>query len=269
MKNMPINNDEISAMTGERRRAPEMKLDQIAINGNSGVFKVLEFTKPKNTANDKIEVQEFDKGIDVVFLKIRRKLVASKMVEGKVEVQFQTNEHNNKNDLVEVWGKKSDEGTAEQMRDKYPDLKTQQIVYVRFGGKIMRLVVKGLSLKSLESDTQELSRPLGFYDYISTFKNNEHFWQFKTKLSAEARVAESGSTFQAIVFERGVALTEEQINEVVENIKTVHAFTTKVDEYYGNTQKKTTLPVAKVAPKIGTTDVEYPTDDVDAEDIPF
>jgi hypothetical protein len=160
--------------------------------------------------------------IEVVFLKIRRKLVERGSNEG--EIVRSTNEHNHKNEAVQLFDTRTNTksyGIAADLREKYEGLRTVQVVYALLlqEGKqeVVRLVVKGASLGS----DAKPEGVINFYQYLQSFGKDEHFWEFKTILTA---VLEEGKkSYFAKDFKRGEVLTADKAKEyVVKCMKEIH-----------------------------------------------
>jgi hypothetical protein len=177
--------------------------------------------------------EEIDLGpnVSIAFLKIRRKLVER---VDKGEIIRSTNEHNAVENYVSLFDKqtgKSTWGRADELRERFPNLRTVQIVYgllltPNAEPELVRLIVKGASLGS------EAKAPgvMSFYQYVGSFKKaaGEHFWQYVTELSP---VLEKGAkAYFAIKFDRGEALSPELLELVKAKMKEVHENCVEVDE---------------------------------------
>lgn len=272
--------------TGEGiyRKAASYSVAQVSINGNKGVFyyrdknaekdeKTGKYPKIPLTSSAVIEEGKAPEALEVVFLKIRRVIsVFKKGGEG-----FSTNEHNNKNEMVMLFGK-GEIGIASELREKYPELRTQQIVYCYLPLKkeIVRVVIKGSSLGSEETAKGVLK----FYDYLGSFGKDEHSHEFITRLQP---IAEEGpeSTYYAISFERGRALNEEEKVKVNAMIDEVYDATTAIDESFKekiNARLKNPAAESEVSEANRAVNdakyedletIEYPEEDINPEDIPF
>ena len=201
-----------------------------------------------------------------MFLKIRRKLVER---GGKGEIVRQTNEHNTVNDVVRLFTDRGpgqaparEEGIASDLRDQYQGLRTVQIVYALLlkgtgSAELVRIPIKGASLGSEAKPESVMS----FYQYLASFAD-EHIFRFVTRLGV---VKEQGQReYYAMTFERGEALSEQQMERVAEELRKVHDTTVRQDAYY---QK---APTIETKPEEVTPDrVEYPEEDINPDDIPF
>lgn len=60
-----------------------------------------------------------------------------------------TNEHNHKGERLILWTPHGTEyGTSDALRQRYPNLRTHQIMYALYNGDLVRFTVKGSSLGS-------------------------------------------------------------------------------------------------------------------------
>lgn len=259
-------------MSGEMERAPKLELNEIIFNGKKNTFF---YVNRKGGLIEKdgkkmYEKTELGESVNVIFLRIRRKL----RMYRKGQSYVMTNEHNTKHDMLTLFEDSNIiKGTNDQLKEKYgaSRLKTVQIVYAllsREGAEpeLVRLVVKGASLGS-EAKGKGVE---DFYSYIGGFKKDnkdEHFYEYVTKLYGIAEEGEQGE-YYAMTFERGSKLSDAQIDTLVAtNMKTVFDFVTASDAYY---KTKNVEEITKDTKADGGEDViEYPDDDVNSEDIPF
>jgi hypothetical protein len=281
-----MTNDEqqdLAAMSGESvYRAPRaLELNEVSLNGDDrdgGYFrKKILIGKPKDEKPEEIHLTKpaDDKhppdALTVVFLKIRRRLIERGK---KGEILRSTSEHNHKGDVVSLFEANSKEritGIASDLREKYEGLRTVQIVYALLcvgpnEPELVKLIVKGASLGSeakAESTTD-------FYSYISSFNGDEHFYQYKTKLTP---VLEEGQrSYYAINFERGERLSEKSYAFAVEKMKEVHAKCVEIDAARAQrVVKAATVDDVVLEPEEESepATVDYPKDDINPDDISF
>lgn len=262
-------------MTGAGNYGGRFKVSEITFNGDKGTFYYRQKDAEKD-AEGKYPKEDLGKGLDVVFMKIRRKLSVYKKSGG-----MSTNEHNTKADFVVLYGGK-DKGTANEIRERHQELRTQQLVYSFFPTKkeVVRVVIKGASLGS-ETKKKEV---LKFYDYLQTFKGDDHVHEFFTKLIPVEEEGPKGTYF-AMSFVRGEKLTEVQQEKVNERIEELHnaieasdaAFKQKMS--VGGTSSDPTdiqmdadeeeEPPAPPPGTLSDADFVYPEEDIDPKDIPF
>jgi len=271
---------DVSSKTGEGiyRRAA-MSLNEITFNGNDGIF----FERDKDAKKDektnkypKTQITQEGESISVVFLKIRRVLASFSK-----KASMRTNEHNHKNETVTLYKADGKEfGLAKDLRDKYPQLKTQQVVYCWIpgdknltDGRIVRLVVKG---SSLGSDYKHGTEVLKFYDYLQSFANNEHSHEFITELKPVKEEGPQGD-YYAISFVKGRKLDESESEFVATTIDDIHERITAIDERLKSNFGK---PMDAAVPADATVDEDVediPTiqqgddtgSDIDVDSIPF
>lgn len=271
--------EDLSQLTGEAgyKKAPTLSLNQIALNGKTGTFTKKLMAEDKGE-DGKFQKQDLGKEIEVVFLKHRRRLFKYNATTRSLE----TNEHNSKSDRVILYGP-NEKGTAEELRLKYPELRTQQIVYAILvsTGEVVRILVKGASLSSERTEKGVMK----YYEYLSSF-GDEHSYQYKTILKPVEETGPMGG-YYCISFTRGDKLTEQQLEKVATAIKETHASIVKMDEYYRNknaVEAAQELDAARGMPAgqgdadkrmdaiVNNTDVdtiEYPDEEINLEDIPF
>lgn len=255
--------EEIAQMTGEAQyRKPQLlKINSLKLNGETGKFVLTHLTEPKGEDGRYVK-EEIDGSVELVFLKIRRRLIEASR-DGIVR---STSEHNTPNDVVVLFNQKdntTEKAPAREIRDKYEVLRTEQIVYARFRGQVVRLSVKGASLGSADKSKEKMD----FYKYLTSFQEDAHFYEYKTRLDA----IEEGETrkYYCINFARGEKLTDEQLGKVYEDIKMVHESCSKFDKYYDvSTVREIKQDIEKESIE-GKNDVEYPEEEINPEDIPF
>src|SRR5690349_10667127 len=141
--------NDIKQMTGQANfNSPRaLVLDELKLVGNSvgaigGYFKYIQLTaeKDKDGKYPVIELPQKEPA-EVVFLVVRRRLIES----DEDGLKRWTSEHDRKDDLTQLSDrdKNREKGLASDLRLKHPGLRTEQVVYCRYQGKIVRLRVKG------------------------------------------------------------------------------------------------------------------------------
>lgn len=250
--------EQMAQMSGEGqyKRPQLLKLKSLKLNGDTGKFVITHLDEEKG-ADGKYRKEEIDGVPEVVFLKVRRRLIESTR-DGLVR---STSEHNSTNDTVVLFNQKdntTEKGTSKELREKYEVLRTEQIVYCRYNGNIVRLSVKGASLGS----NTKAKTTTDFYTYLSSFQGTEHFFETTTKLvpvqEGETR------TYWCIDFKRGTLLTDEQLAKVGEDMEKVFNSCKSFDEYY-----QVATPAKIKEDQQSESAVEYPEEELDAKDIPF
>ncbi len=222
-----------------------------------------------NPKDQKPKEIELGKEINVVFLKIRRKLV-ERGEKGKIVRS--TSEHNSPKESVVLYeGENKEPGVASDLRVKYPKLRTVQIVYALLclgegEPELVKLTIKGASLGS-EVKAKDVP---DFYEYISSFSGEEHFYQYKTVLTP---VLEQGAkAYFAINFKRGDKLGDKSYAFAMDRMKQVHENCTALD-----TQRAMRIVAGATDPDIvpepdadaPADKPDYPVDDINPDDIPF
>lgn len=249
--------EEINKMTGaDNYNRPQLtKRKSIRIDGKKGGLIITYLNEPKDEFEG-YRQEIINEPINVVFLKIRRRLMQGSKDQGIVKY---TNEHDDINDSVSLFIKDGEktEGPAKYLRELHPELKTEQIIYVRYKGEICKLSAKGLSLRGSDNTTN-------FYQYIS---NNRDWYKFQTKI-----VPTQGDEYHFIDFQRGNDLSEEQLAEVIKDIQEVYENCKEVDEAYSPKKEDKKIESESVTPTVGDTGVEYPTEEdegIKPSDTPF
>lgn len=230
----------LEEMSGEKTTgsSPKLLLNEIRINGNSGKFlykNILAGKKEDASGKEKYEETEIGDFVDLVFLKVRRKLSQFK----KGGDSLNTSEHGHKGDFVTMFGLKDvqgkyqiKKGIASDLREEYQGLKTIQIVYALYAGELVRLIVKGSSLGS-EAKPEDV---LDFYSYISSFKKGErddHFYECYTKLVSTAEDGEQG-TYYSMTFSEEEKLTDDVMEIVTEKMTVAFKYAEEIKEYTGS-----------------------------------
>ncbi len=278
-----MSNPTLAEMSGETNRAPRLTLNEIGINGKTGNFvyrDMLGGLKEVPGKPDKKAYDEKDLGseIDVVFLKIRRRLKQFR----KGMKNLQTNEHDHKKDFVTLYGLETGviQGTGEELRELHDGLRTTQVIYGLYKGELVRIIIKGASLGSenKKKDTAD------FYSYISSFKNDgreDHFYEYFTTLKGIEESGDLGSYYCA-TYIQGEKLSDEQMTKVADQMLIAFNYSKEVDEFFekdkmrnpnGTEKVNNNLPVSgggePASPKIGDTGIDYPEEEINEEDIPF
>lgn len=251
--------EEIDQMTGAATmNKPSLaKRKTIRLNGRTGKIIVTHLDQDKVRGDDGVEryaQEELTDPINVVFLKVRRRLMQGSKDDGIIKY---TTEHDTVNDVVTLYIKDggTEQGQANKLREAYDELKTEQIVYVRYKGEVCKLSVKGLSLRGSDTTTN-------FYEYIS---GRNDWYSHMTKL-VPTQDEDGGYWF--FDFQAGEKLSDEQLETVIGNIKEVHEDCEKVKAAYADN-----VPIAQ--PDTATNESEqpsvpdYPEEEITPDDIPF
>lgn len=265
----------LQEMSGETKSAPRLDLNEIRLDGKTGEYVYisrLSGLQEQPDGKKKFPSRKLGNKIEVIFIRVRRKLRQYR----KGEKALTTNEHTSKYDMLTLFGEPTViKGTNDTLREKFPLLKTNQIVYALFRDEIsgvyelVRLTIKGASLGS-ENKQKDVH---DFYSYISSFKKggaDEHFYEHVTCLGVIEESGDLGS-YYAMTFNQGQKLVEGEMGVVAENMKKVFDFTNLSDEYY-KTKGVEELNKEKEKERAENPDVDtvdYPDDDISPSDIPF
>lgn len=281
----------LADMSGEStyKGKQALQLNELSLNGDGAVKEVSpgNFVRQGGFFRKRVLIgkarderpEEINLGdrIEVVFLKIRRKLVERGNKDG--EIIRSTNEHTHKGEAVTLFDSRTNTktfGVAADLRERHEGLRTVQIVYALLlqGGKqeLVRLVVKGASLGS-EAKAEGV---MDFYRYIGSFGKDEHFYEYKTVLTP---VLEEGKQpYFAINFMRGDRLHDDAMVFVVQRMKEVHANCVEIDATRAAKMVTADIPVEEQPKEDFYEDapvddapplIDESTGEVNPDDIPF
>jgi hypothetical protein len=259
-----MNDADIAKKTGQTsERIPAYKLNEVRMNGDDGSFSLVELLSPKNAETGKYNSQKLGSSVDGVILKMRWKL--SKFKEG--EPSLNTSEYDNKSkDKVVLFGT-NERGIAQNIKERFA-LTTQRVLYVYLPkqGEVVRLIVKpsGFSRKNPND-------PAGLFDFQNEHeKASTYIHKFWTTFSCKFQEGKNqdGSPNKrkdhfSMTFACGKPLTEEQQQKIYGLIEEVDSKTTVVAAQFAETYEPT--PEKEIVPGGG----DYPTEDVNPDDIPF
>ena len=230
--------NELAGIVGAQRTAPKLEVDILKFNGQTGIFH-----KVENQNGKWINMPDEKKNPEGVVIKVRRILSAF----GK-DIQLFTNEHNSVADKLILFEKSKDqngktktvmidEGKTKDLRDKYQNLRLQQVFYILLGNKRYKMNVKGKSLSNL----------FDFYAELS--KTKSHIFEFTTKFKVRDEESQLGS-YYSLSFERGDDI---ELNKVAEEIKKLDKELKEIDEYFKSQNpveeeeiKEEELPVVEI-----------------------
>jgi len=258
--------DELAGKSGEVsiKQAPKYIVPAVRLHGNKGVFQRTDYADGVSNTID------IGNSIEGVMLKVRRSFGSFTKDE-----QFFTNEHNSWRDKVILFRRHKtsdgiaktqtvDEGTTKELKEKYPALRMRQLIYFLLypGKEVVKLTIKGKGLGDL-------------FDYWQSFDNDEHMFQFVTKVGVKEEEGQMG-TYYATSFERGEAVEGKDFDEVAESIDEVSSRVEASESFYAKPSKEEDagLPVAEDddVPVIEEEDDPRPVSDdpeINVNDIPF
>jgi uncharacterized OB-fold protein len=244
-------------MTGQENYGQPPKpyeANVVRLHGKTGKFIYKDYLNRKE--GEDVEETDIGDKVNVVFLKVRRKLA---FYDSASERFVQTNEHNSHKDYVYLESM-HDEGPAYEIRDRHPQLRTHQMVYAYMPerSEIVILPVKGASLGS----RVEVEGVTKFYDYLSSF-DERNFNDYITEITAVEEKGKMGEYF-TMNFKEVKEINSK--DEVLEMIKKIHEVTEVYDKYYSPT-----APVLENAAEAASIEsrIDYPEEDINPDDIPF
>lgn len=263
---------ELDSMSGAGQQSSSLiNLDEVQLNGKDGTFNIKYRTKDKVKEGDKEKFEKKELGdiLKVVFLKKRRKLVQRGK---KGTVLRQTSEHSSSNDVVTLFNYetgKNEVGVASELRDKYPEMRTNEVMYAMDleSGTVFRLILKGSSLHMQE----EVKGITLFYDYLKEFTGDDRFYKYETRLEPKPVEGQLG-TIYAINFERGRMVTEDEFKLIADKIKSFNASCVAYDlKNSKGGQISTPREVVELPtelPTVNLDEIDYG-DEINVDDIPF
>jgi len=156
--------------------------DRISLNGNCDAvenekgelkrppveYRVMKMSTAEK--GEKPETVSIGSPVEVIFVKIRRRLIAR---DGKGMQIMSTSQHSHKDAVVSLWGegKCIATGKASDLREEFDGLKTIQEIYVLLNGVPHLLIVKGSSFGSKTRDKKYPS----FYEYLQQISKDGIF----------------------------------------------------------------------------------------------
>ena len=255
-----MDKNDLYNMAGGSQGASLPRLKGIRLNGNTGEIIMTHLDQEKGE-DGKYKKDILEAPLDLVFIKVRRKLI-----EGdKDGVVRSTSEHNSTVDVVKLYDNKTKTariGIAQDLRDENERLKTEQVVYALYNGDVVRVSIKGTSLRKLETK-------VGFYDYLRQFNKDKPFFFYKTRLTTK----QSEDGYYGFDYKCGTEQIDEATREtVIAHLKEIHAQCEAHDASVGRATpqpaQSATVPVAQETAALPS-DPVYPTDEIDPDDIPF
>lgn len=194
-------------LAGEQEggRAPKLDLPLIKFDGNTGRFSYRDLDKNES---------EIESPIGVVIVKNRKRLESFN--DG-----LSTNDYTSPSQVVTLFQRNDDgkytrlaTGKATDLRQQYPTLKTQEILYVVYNGELCKLTVKGTSSSA-------------FYEYRDVLKaENKHSFMVTTMLSSEDF---KGSKIKKTFY--NIGFTSAELTQDNAELDFIEESMTKVSEY--------------------------------------
>lgn len=265
-----MNNNEIAeldAMSGSSQQTTQLlKLDEVQLNGKDGIFVIKRKTQEKVKEGDRdvYPKEEHSGKLSLLFLKKRRVLI--ERGKGGTKVR-ETNEHNTPSDVVTLYNREagtSETGVAKDLRVKYPNLRTNEVIYAQnlVNGDVVRLIIRGSSLHMQE----EVKGITLLYDYLQSFTGDDKFYLYETDMTPTPVKTPLGTVYTTH-FSRGRKITDEEFKTAAEHIRRIHA-NTKAADAVADTQ--VAMPVASVAKhEQDIQTIDYGDELANPDDIPF
>ena len=286
--------DDINAMSdmsgeAELKSAPKYVLPSIRLQGKDGVFNrtIIENDRLKVGDDGKALLEDVGKEVLGVVLKVRKTYV-----DNSPDTQLFSNEvGNGANVQVSVFSKLENakggftiglahQGTPAEIKARFPEISMVQIIYFMIceTNEIVRLKVKGMGLPEL-------------FAYWKTFENDEHVFEYITKLGVKSDKNKFGSFF-VNTFERGEKV--KNLRDVKTAMSEVYEKITEIEDYFIEQNKNRSgegMPIEEApAPQNDTEmllkpvkdtstpqtgqgvddeEIAKPNDEIDVKEIPF
>lgn len=253
--------DQINRLAGlasdGQERAPKYNPLVLKFNGNTGGFSTYNIeTKEETPITDKVQL---------TVLRRRKGLSAWTSDEN-----WFTNEFNNTSQKVCLYKNMGgsivheDTDIPANLRTKYPQLKTKEIVYVLFNGAVHKIDIKGASVRE-------------WWDFSKVLnEDGKHSFQSVIELTSE-KVVEKGKIpyykmKYAVVGESVLDDIEAPMKEVAEGVAKVDEYFSRkiAAEFQAGQAGQTTAKGSSAAPGADRVeDKEYPEESINIDDIPF
>ena len=245
-KNLEISSEqlnEIRQFTGESQisiaRIPFLHFNGKPGNGKFGIISGKGKEKTEEILGDSIQA---------VIIKVRYQFQSSM----NVKVEMYSNEVDNSNCNVEIFQSGQRERvdclSYKEVKNKYPELRSNMILYIFFQDKIWKLRVSGTGFSN-------------FFDYSKQFVNDT-FLKYYTIFSSEKAVNDAGLEYQKMTFAKG---------ELYSDWQGIWATLKQLSENLQSTAQKRVSDGMIEAPKDDLPEIQV--EDIDMEikesDIPF
>ena len=188
---------------------PSFDAEIIRLNGKDGGF----YT---------ISGQKLGSEISIIPLRARRILVGFERRNNEM-IRYFTNEHNHWREVISLFEVKEngspkflDTGTSAELKERWPKLRMNQVLYCLLDEKIIKLMIKGASLANW---------------FVFRDSLEERACNYLIKVGQVEEESSLGNYF-AMNFKIERKLNEEEFKKVIEKIQEVHQKLTKIDNYY-------------------------------------
>jgi hypothetical protein len=184
-------NEQVKRMAGlagstGASKPPKYVLPLIRFDGNRGEYRMISF----NDAGEKVET-ELTRPLKITILR-KRKLLSSFSPSGS----YFTNEYESVNHKVSLFKNVAgtvtfeESGYPQDLRQKVQVLRSHEVLYVLYDGKICKFEVKGGSLGN-------------WWDYLKVLQEaDQHTFQTETVLGSEKAKNETGFSYFRVTFEK-------------------------------------------------------------------
>lgn len=216
-----VNKEDLAKAMGEEnlRRPMALKLPAISLNGSKGTFVR---RNPAEKKGDKWEKKEIGQTFNGVIVRVRLSLS-----EYNPNYRRETNEYDNIKEKAMLWEtnagvrSKIAEGTPEELRKAYPNLRARRILYLVVNDELVKLTVKGSGLGKL-------------FKYFQEFGSNQHLFEFYTEFHPSKEENKAGMGYWALQPLRGAKLTDAELESIAGHITNVSENLKRFKEFYGD-----------------------------------
>lgn len=201
---------ELSELSGEKGlRRTKYSVPILKFNGNTGKFTLLR----QDSSGSFVATIVKKEKLSGVVLKIRRIFTAFAKSQAGEGISYFSNEHNTWRDPLVLFERKKDapkpkmidEGTREEVKGRWNELKLRQYLYMLYDGEVVKFGVQGGNLGPL-------------FEYLKSFVDGHHVFQYETDIKFHKEENDAGMAYYRLDFERGKT---SDLVAVAKNIKEV------------------------------------------------
>lgn len=239
--------DELTGVAGEKQsKGPRLDLPTVRFDGKTGEARMV---APDGSIAPIALPAEF------VILKKRNVLKAF------TDCSYFTSEYEYTSSIISLF--KMENGrvkhvmsaTPPQLRAEYPFLKAQQVGYALYDGQQVKMEIKGKTFSS-------------FIEYSKVLSDEKlHSYQVVTIVNGTGVGKKGTVSFKFMEFSHR-DLTDAEFEQVKANLDDITKKLYNIDNFYAQKRLEKSEAVQTAAPA-DVPGIEFPEDEVDAEDIPF
>lgn len=216
--NRKLTDKEIDELAGSdlgRGVAPKIDVPLVRLNGKTGVFLKL---KPGE------EPIELGDRIKIIPLKARRIYVGFVADRQKRITRYFTNEHNYWRDKISLFAvfpdsekpEFIDAGTGKELKQKYPMLKMNQIIYCLLDDELVKLTIRGAGMRN-------------WFEFRDSLEDSA--WKYLLEIGRVQEESSLGS-YYVMVFTINRELEKKEREKATEKIIEISQKIKEIDDYY-------------------------------------